>query len=242
VELKSRNALVTGAGIRLGRAIAYGLVRRGVNVAIHYFHSAHGARQSAVEGEAAGVRVALLEADLADAAQAEALAGRAAAALGGLDILVNSAGIMERRPLAEVTPEDWDRVMNLNLRGAFFVAKGAAAVMAQRGGVIVNVADLAAFERWNGYPVHCIGKAGIVTMTELLAKSLAPKIRVNAIAPGAVLLPDDWDAEARAGLEASTPVGRLGQPSDVVAALTYLIEHDYVTGETLVVDGGRRIR
>jgi pteridine reductase len=242
VDLKGRNALVTGAGVRLGRALAFGLIRRGVNVAIHYHRSEHGAKQTAVEGEAAGVRIALLRADLADAREAEALPRRAAEALGGLDILINSAAIMERHPLDEVTPEDWDRTMNLNLRGAFFVAKGAAAVMAERGGAIVNIADLAAFERWKGYPVHCLSKAGIVTLTELLARSLAPRIRVNAVAPGAVLLPESFDADAKARLEQSTPLGRLGQPEDVFAAVRYLLEHDYLTGETLVVDGGRRIR
>ena len=242
MELKGRNALVTGAGVRLGRALASGLMRRGVHVAIHYHHSEHGARETALEGEAAGNTVALLKADLSDAAQAEGLARRAADALGGLDILINSAGIMERQPLAEVTPEDWDRTINLNLRGAFFVAKGAAAVMADRGGAIVNVADLAAFERWTGYPVHVISKAGVIAMTELLAKTLAPKIRVNAVAPGAVLLPDDWDEAAKERLVRSTPLGRLGTPDDVVAAVVHLLERDYVTGETLVVDGGRRIR
>ena len=242
MELKGRNALVTGAGIRLGRALAWGLMRRGVNVAVHHFHSSHGARQTAVEGEAAGVKVALLEADLSDAGVAEGLARRAADALGGLDIVVNSAAIMERRPLAEITPADWDRTMNLNLRGAFFVAKGAAAVMAEQGGVIVNIADLAAFERWRGYPAHCISKAGVVAMTELLAKALAPRVRVNAVAPGAVLLPHDWEAAAKEQLVSTTPLGRLGGPDDVVAAVVYLIERDYVTGETLVVDGGRRVR
>lgn len=242
VELRGRNALVTGAGIRLGRAIAFGLIRRGVNVAVHYFHSAPGARSTAVEGEAGGVKVALLEADVSDAVQAEALAGRASAALGGLDIVVNSAAIMERRPLAEVTPADWDRTMDLNLRGAFFVAKGAASVMAEKGGAIVNMADIAAFERWKQYPAHCISKAGIVAMTELLAKTLAPKIRVNAVAPGAVLLPEDWSAGARARVVGSTPLGRLGSPGDVVGAVLFLLEQEYVTGETLVVDGGRLLR
>jgi len=114
--------------------------------------------------------------------------------------------------------------------------------MEERGGAIVNIADLAAFEHWTGYPVHVISKAGVVTMTEVLARALAPRIRVNAIAPGAVLLPDGWDAEARARLEATTPLRRLGRPDDVVNAMIYLLENDYVTGETIVVDGGRRIR
>jgi NAD(P)-dependent dehydrogenase (short-subunit alcohol dehydrogenase family) len=242
VELRGKRALVTGGGIRLGRAIAHGLMRRGANVAIHYFHSEHGARQTAVEGEALGAKVALLKADLTDGEQAGALAGRAKDALGGLDVLVNSAAIMEKRPLAEVTPADWDRTMNLNLKGAFFVARGAAAAMAEQGGVIVNIADLAAFQRWRSYPVHAISKAAVVTMTEVLANALAPKIRVNAVAPGAILPPDDWDEPARRRLAEATPLGRLGKPEDVVAAVLYLIENDYVTGQTVVVDGGRLLR
>jgi pteridine reductase len=243
VELRGRNALVTGAGQRIGRAIAYGLIRRGVNLAIHYHRSAHGAKATMMEGEVAGVRVAMLKADLGDAAAAEALPARAAEALGGgLDIAVLSAAVMERRPLAEVTPADWDRVMNLNLRGTFFVAKGAAAAMGEKGGAMVALADLAAYQRWRHYPVHTVSKAGVVALSELLAKALAPRVRVNAVAPGAVLLPDDWDAASRAKLVASTPLGRLGTPDDVVRAVLFLLENDYVTGTTLVVDGGRLLR
>jgi pteridine reductase len=239
VELRGRSALVTGGGQRIGRAISYGLIRRGVNVAIHYHESEHGAKATAMEGEVAGVRVAMLKADLADATAAEALASRAKEALGSLDIAVLSAGIMERRPLADVAPADWDRVMNLNLRGTFFVAKGAGAAMAETGGAIVTLADVAAFQRWRNYPVHVLSKAGVVAATELLAKSLAPKVRVNAVAPGAVLLPVGWDDEARRKIVASTPLGRLGTPDDVVRAVLFLLENDYVTGTTLVVDGGR---
>jgi NAD(P)-dependent dehydrogenase (short-subunit alcohol dehydrogenase family) len=242
VELRGRNALVTGGGVRLGRVLAQALMRRGLNVAVHHHHSEQGAREAAAAGEAMGVTVATLKADLTDPAAAEALAARARDALGGLDVLINSAAIMVRRPLAEVSPEDWDRTMDLNLRGAFFVAKGAVAAMGERGGAIVNIADLAAFERWKGYPVHCISKAGVVAMTELLAKALAPRIRVNAVAPGAVLPPEGWGESERAHLADSTPLGRLGNPADVANAVLFLLEHDYVTGETLVVDGGRRIR
>ena len=257
MDLRGRNALVTGAGQRIGRAIAYGLIRRGVNVAIHYHRSEHGAKATMMEGEVAGVRVAMLRADLSDAAAAEALPARAAEALGGggggggLDIAVLSAAVMERRPMAEVTPADWDRVMNLNLRGTFFAAKGAAAAMAARrppaggslpAGAVVALADLAAFQRWRQYPVHGISKAGVVALCELLAKTLAPAVRVNAVAPGAVLLPEDWDQAARDKLVASTPLGRLGTPDDVVRAVLFLLENDYLTGTTLVVDGGRLIR
>jgi NAD(P)-dependent dehydrogenase (short-subunit alcohol dehydrogenase family) len=148
---------------------------------------------------------------------------------------------MEKRPLAEVTPSAWDRVMNLNLKSTFFAAKGAAAAMGEQGGAIVTLADIAAFQRWKHYPVHVISKAGVVTATELLAKILAPRVRVNAVAPGAILPPPDWDDEARRRLVASTPLGRIGTPDDVVRAVIFLLENDYLTGTTLVVDGGRRL-
>jgi pteridine reductase len=240
--LKGKSALVTGGGRRLGRAIAWGLARRGVNVAIHYRGSEAGAKATAQDAEVFGVRAALLRADLVVAEEAEALPARARDALGALDIVVSGAAVMERRPFAEVTPADWDRTMDLNLRGTFFVAKGAAAVMGETGGAIVHLADVAAFERWRDYPVHCLSKAGVVALTEFLAKTLAPRVRVNAVAPGAVLLPDDWPADAVKRLTASTPLQRLGKPDDVFNAVVFLLENDYVTGETLVVDGGRRVR
>jgi pteridine reductase len=242
VDLKGRRALVTGGGRRLGRALAWGLARRGVHLAIHYHRSEAGAKATAQDAEVLGVRVALLPADLTVAEEAEALPARAREALGGLDVVVNGAAVMERRPFAEVAPEDWDRAMDLNLRGTFFVSKGAAAAMGEAGGAIVNLADIAAFERWRDYPVHCVSKAGVVALTELLAKVLAPRIRVNAIAPGAVLLPQDWPDDAARRLAASTPLGRIGRPDDVFSALVFLLESDFITGETLVVDGGRLVR
>jgi pteridine reductase len=242
VVLKGKAALVTGAGRRVGRAIAYGLARRGVHVAIHYHGSESGAKATAMEAEVFGVRAPLLRADLSMAAEAEALAGRAREALGALDVVVSGAAVMERRRLEDVTPADWDRAMDLNLRGTFFVAKGAAAAMGEAGGVIVNIADVAGFERWRDYPVHCLSKAGVVALTELFAKALAPRIRVNAVAPGAVLLPQEWPDDAARRLAASTPLGRIGRPDDVFNAVVFLLENDFVTGETLVVDGGRLVR
>jgi len=242
VVLKGKSALVTGGGRRLGRAIAWGLARRGVHIAIHYRESESGARATAQDAEVFGVRAPLLRADLSIAEEAEALPARARDALGALDIVVNGAAVLERRRLEEVTPADWDRAMDLNLRGTFFVSKGAAAVMRETGGAIVNLADIAAFERWRNYPVHCLTKAGVVALTELFAKALAPRIRVNAVAPGAVLLPQDWPDDAAKRLAQSTPLGRIGRPDDVYNAVVYLLENDFVTGATLVVDGGRLVR
>jgi len=141
-----------------------------------------------------------------------------------------------------VTPEVWDAMFALNLRAPFLICQAAAPLMRKDGGAIVNIADLAAFESWPAYIPHSISKAGVVKMTSSLAKALGPSIRVNAIAPGAVLLPKDWDASAADRLISTTPLKRLGNPQDVVGAMLYLLGADYVTGETLIVDGGRHIR
>jgi pteridine reductase len=130
----------------------------------------------------------------------------------------------------------------LNLRAPFFAAQAAARVMGERGGVIVNLADLAALETWPAYVPHGISKAGVVQMTRALARVLAPHVRVNGVAPGAVLLPDDWGDSETERLSSTTPLARIGSPDDVVGAVLYLLSADYVTGETIVVDGGRHVR
>ena len=242
MDLEGRRALVTGAGRRLGRAIAVGLARRGVHVAIHHLVSESGARAAAAEAEGLGVAAELLRADLAVAEEAEALAARARDALGGLDVVVNSAAILERCPVSEVGPAAWDRTMDLNVRAPFFVSKGAAAAFGDAGGAIVNIADVAAFERWREYPVHCVSKAAVVALTEMLAKALAPSVRVNAVAPGPVELPDERGDAATRHLLETTPLRRLGRPDDVVSAVLFLIESDFITGATVVVDGGRTVR
>ena len=243
MELGGRRALVTGAGRRVGQAIAVGLARAGCDVAVHYHGSATGAGETVERIRAAGRRAELVQADLRDAAAARALADQAARALGGLDILVNSAGVMREQRVEDVTPEGWDETLDLNLRAYFFVAQGAIPHLRRTKGRIVNLADEAAFEVWPGYVPHCVSKAGVVMLTKGLARVLAPDITVNAVAPGAVLPPDAWDDKARQRLARTTPLQRLGSPDDVVQAVRYLLEGgDYVTGTTLVVDGGRLIR
>jgi len=243
VDLSGRRALVTGAGRRVGQAIALGLARAGCDLALHYHGAREGIEATARDVRAAGRRAAPLQADLRDAAAARGLADQAAALLGGLDILVNSAGIMVRQRIEDVTPESWDATLDLNLRAYFFVAQGAIRYLRPARGRIVNLADLAAFEPWPEYVPHCISKAGVVMLTQGLARALAPDVTVNAVAPGAVLLPEAWDDATRAHFAKTTPLARLGSPDDVVQAVRYLLEGgDYVTGTTLVVDGGRSIR
>jgi pteridine reductase len=180
---------------------------------------------------------------LTDAQAARNLAGRVLAEFGRLDVLVNSAAVMHRLSLEETTPEQWDAIQDLNLRAVFFCTQGAAPALRAASGKVVNLADLAGLEPWPGFAAHSVSKAGVVMLTKVLARALAPTVTVNAIAPGAVLVPDDYDVEERERLARATPLRRLGAPADVISALLYLLEGgDFVTGEILVVDGGRYIR
>jgi pteridine reductase len=242
VELRERVALVTGAGRRVGRALAVALGREGMRLAVHYNASADEARETARLVAAAGGTATLFHADLTRADVPARLAADVVRDLGGLDVLVNSAAVMERTPLGEVTPEAWDAMFALNLRAPFFLAQAAAPHLTRTRGAIVNIADLAAFETWPAYVPHGISKAGVVYLTRALARALAPAVRVNAIAPGTVLLPESWSEEDAARLRDTTPLRRLGSPEDVSGAALYLLRADYVTGETLIVDGGRHVR
>jgi pteridine reductase len=243
MELRGRVALVTGAGRRLGRAMAAALAGRGMTVAIHHHASSQGAYELKQEILDAAGRAACFDADLTDAAAARSLPQRVVQELGRLDVLVNSAAVMHRLSLEDTTPEQWDGILNLNLRAVFFCTQGAAPALRASRGKVINLADLAGLEPWSGFAAHSVSKAGVVMLTKILALSLAPEVTVNAIAPGAVLVPDEYDADERERLARATPLRRLGDPSDVISALLYLLEGgDFVTVEVLVVDGGRRIR
>ena len=243
MQLDGAAALVTGAGSRIGQAIAIGLARAGCDVAIHYHGSAKGAKETAQAVKAAGRRAELLQADLRDAHAARALADEAARRLTRLTVLVNSSGVMVRELVEDVTPESWNGTFDLNLRAMFFVSQGAISHLRRAKGKIVNMADIAGLEPWPGYIPHCISKAGVIMLTKALASALAPEVAVNAIAPGAVLLPEAWDQQSRDHIRETTPLKRLGSPDDVVAAVRFLVAGtDYATGTILVIDGGRLIR
>jgi len=243
MQLAGRVALVTGAGRRLGRAFASALAGRGMTLALHYNASKAGAESLRGEIEARGGRAECFPADLGDADAARKLAGRVADELGRLDVLVNSAAVMHHVSMEDTTPELYDEVLDLNLRSVFFVSQGAAPFLRKAGGKIVNLADLGGLEPWPGYAAHSVSKAGVVMLTRILARSLAPEVTVNAIAPGAVLVPDEYSEAERSRLAETTPLKRLGKPDDAVQALLYLLEHaDFVTGDVLVVDGGRVLR
>src|SRR5262245_43497506 len=181
-KLTGTVALVTGGAVGVGRAIAESLAREGADVAIGYRRSATEARRAVRALEALGVRAVALQADLSEPAQARRLVTSVARRLGRLDLLVNNAAVFVRTPLATVTPAQFDRVLDVNLRGAFFCCQAAARVM-KRGGRIVNIADIGAARAWPGYIPYTISKAGLVALTRSLAVALAPTIQVNAVAP-----------------------------------------------------------
>jgi pteridine reductase len=242
MELSGRVALVTGSGRRVGRAIALALGDRGMRVAVHYHASAEGAAETARIIAENGAEAHLIAADLRQPEAPSSLIRDVVKHFGALDVLVNSAAVMVRTPLGEVSSDTWDDMFALNLRAPFFCAQAAAPTMRDRGGVIVNIADLAGLEVWPGYIPHGITKAGVLQMTRALARTLAPAIRVNAVAPGSVMLPESWGVEVGERLARTTPLRRLGSPDDVAQAVLYLLDADYVTGHTVIVDGGRHLR
>ena len=209
---------------------------------MHYHASVEAAEATLRAVREAGRRGERFAADLRDPAAARELPGRVAETFGRLDVLVNSAAVMVRRELDAITPEDWNDALALNLSAALFTAQGAAPHLRRTHGKIVNLADLAAYEVWPAYLPLNVSKAGVVMLTQGLARVLAPEVTVNAVAPGAVLPPDDWPTEARDHLAATTPLRRLGTPEDVVRAVLFLLASDYVTGIVVPVDGGRLVR
>ena len=271
MEIRNRVALVTGGAHRVGKSIALALAAAGAHTVITYLHAAGEAARTSREIEAHSVQGLALRLDQREPAQIAALLDAVRERFGRLDILVNSAAIMERRPIFDITPEDWDRTLDTNLRGPFFVAQSAARLMLENkpgaarltggelhgveahalhegggaqdaAGCIVNISDLAALRPWPSYVAHSVSKAGLVALSRALAAALAPSIRVNAIAPGAVLRPPDWSNERWARLSRSAPLGRPGTPDDVAQAVMYLVRSEFITGQLLVLDGGRELR
>jgi NAD(P)-dependent dehydrogenase (short-subunit alcohol dehydrogenase family) len=238
-ELAGRVALVTGGAVRVGREIARALADAGADVAIGYHRSAAEARATVRDLERRGVRALALRADLARPREARALVAATVRGLGRLDVLVNNAALFVRTPVLTATPAQFDRLLAVNLRGPFFVSQAAARAMGRRGGRIVNIADVGAVRAWPGYVPYGVSKAGVLMLTRGLAAALAPRVQVNAVAPGVVLLPEGFPAAAGRRLAARIPMGRHGRPADVAQAVRFFATcSTYITGQVLFVDGG----
>lgn len=241
--LAGRRALVTGGAVRVGRALSLELADMGIDVVVHHRSSAQAAADTAAECRSRGVRAAVVGGDLGSAAGARAVVAEAQEALGGIDVLVNSAANFVAAAFDETTEEEMDLALAVNLKGPFFCAQAAAPAMIAAGfGRIVNIADVAGLEPWPRFTAHSVAKAGVVMLTRSLAQTLAPAVTVNAIAPGTVLMPDGSSDDATRRSVEKSVLKRVGSLDDVAGALRYLLEADYVTGHTLVVDGGRLVR
>lgn len=243
MNLKGKSVLVTGSAVRIGKAVALALARRGARLIIHYRHSSKEAQKTIQEIKRLGARAVGIQADLADLKEVEWLAREAWKAYGRLDVLINNAAVFPRTPLSRLTAEDWEQVMAVNLRAPFWLAKDLGLKMAAQGhGKIINLADFAAERPWIDYIPYCVSKAGVVAMTRALAKALAPKVQVNAISPGPILTPADLSREERERAIRATPLKRWGSPDDIAQAVLFLLEGtDFMTGAVLPVDGGRLI-
>lgn len=236
--MKGKVALVTGAGKRLGRAVALRLAEEGMDVAVHYGTSARDAAEVVGKIEEMGQRAVAISADLKNVDQIRKLFLDAGNELGRLDLLVNSAANFLPGSVISTTEEIWDSSLDTNVKAPFFCAQAAAPMLRRSQGSIVNFADTGGLLGWPGYVGHSVAKAGVINLTKSLAKALAPDVRVNAIAPGTITMPGDppeWEQE----FIKLAPLRKTGEPSDISDAVVFLATSEFVTGHVLVVDGGR---
>lgn len=241
MDPSGKTALITGGAHRVGKAISLALARAGANIVINYNTSSAAADATAAEIEALGVEALAIQADISDHRQVEKMVAAAVDRFGSIDILVNSASLWRETPFPTNNFDDWHQVTATLINGSFFCANFVAPLMLAKGeGAIVNIIDLAAFEPWPNFMAHSVGKAALLALSRQLALELAPAVRVNAVAPGPVLPPPDYDDAKIARTAQKTLLNRWGAPEDVAEAVLYFIKADYVTGEVLAIDGGER--
>jgi pteridine reductase len=241
--LVGKTALITGAARRIGAALARTLHGAGANVVLHYRRSSLEAEALASALRAQRPRSAVtVQCDLLESGQLQPLAARAAAAFGGLDILVNNASSFYATAFGEITDRAWDDLIGSNLRAPLFLTQAAASDLTRTGGLVLNIVDIHGMRPLRDYSVYSVAKAGLIMLTKALARELAPHVRVNAIAPGPVLWPEGAEPALKEKILARTPLARPGTPDDVArAALFFAAEAPYVTGQILAVDGGRSV-
>ena len=250
MDIIGKTAVITGASGRLGGAIALGLAARGMDCVCHC-HADTSAAEAVVERiQATGRRAAAVRADLACAGDIERLF-ETAAAFGTVRVLINSAALFQRQPLAEMTAETISRTLAVNLTAPMLTSRHFVALLKADGldcrtaaapfAKIINLADVAATKPWAEYAAYCASKAGLAGLTQALAKELAPGITVNAVAPGIVTWPEPMTPTEEQKQLARIPAGRFGQPEDIAKSVAFLLDNDYITGHTLPIDGGRSL-
>jgi pteridine reductase len=241
MDLSDKVALITGSGVRLGRAMALALAERGCDVIVHYNRSADEADEVVARIRQMGRRAVALSSDLRDAGRAGELIERGAQALGQVDILINSASLFERGTLDETTEALWDDHLAVNLKAPFFLCQAFARQIGERRGHIINMVDWRAMHPGTAYIAYNMSKTGLLALTESLAQALGPNVQVNAIAPGAILPPPGDDGSYFRKLAQRVPLKRTGSPEEIVKGVLYLLDSDFVTGETLLITGGEHL-
>jgi pteridine reductase len=242
--LEGKSVLVTGGARRVGAAIARRLHAAGASVLLHYRDSEADAAALAAELNAARDKsAATVKAELLAPIAPKALVAAALEHFGGLDVLVNNASSFFPIAVGAIEASHWEELMGSNLRAPLFISQEAAPHLARRQGAIVNIVDIHADRPLKGYPVYSIAKAGLAALTRSLALELAPGVRVNGVAPGAIAWPEDgqFAPDERARILATTPLGRIGEPDDIAQAVHFLACAPYVTGQIIAVDGGRSV-
>lgn len=242
MEIKDKVALVTGAAMRVGRTIALALAGRGAHVAFTYLNDEEPWLETLAEIKAAGVKAMALPLEVRQKDGPGRVVEKVIGEFGRIDILVNNASVWLAAPFLGITPEAWETALAVNLTGPFLCSQAAAPhMLARQTGVIINITDLSAFQTWPGYAHHAASKAGLVALTRVMAAELAPHVRVNAIAPGTVLLPDQATEAKRQWAIENSLLKRVGTPEDVAKTVIFLAEMDFATGAVYFVDGGRAL-
>ena len=242
MKLNGKTAIVTGGAHRLGRAFAIGLASAGADVLVNYHSSEEDARRTVADIRALGRRAEAVRGDVSREEDVGHLLDACRKAFGRLDVLVNSASLFHSAPLESHSTAEWQRTLDVNLTAPFVLSREAAPLLrADGGGLIVNIADLSAFQPWPSYAAHAVSKAGLVHLTRVLARALAPDVRVNCVAPGTVLPPEGYTDAESDPKGARRVLRQECSPDDAVRALLYFVESDFVTGDVAIVDGGRML-
>ena len=239
MEIEDTDVLVTGSAVRVGRAMALRLAEEGANVAVHYRTSEEEAKDTADDVCERGGAATTVQSDLSTVEGARAAVDGAADGLGGIDVLVNSASVFNETPVEEVTEEDWNTNIDINLRAPFFASQRATERGAKK---VINIAGVAAERPFPSFVPYSVSKAGVVSLTKGLAKALAPEVTVNAVSPGTVLSPPDRPEEEERRIAEDTPVGRVGEPGDIADTVAFVVRSsDFLNGAVIDVDGGRSL-
>ncbi len=242
MDLKNKVALVTGAGVRLGQSIAVRLAQLGMRVIIHYHQSEKGAKQTAKLTNGGNYQHFVIQANLKDISSIKMLVRKSEEKLGPISVLINNAADFFPTPFFSTNEEDWNHLFEINLKAPFFLSQSVAKNMKKQGeGKIINLADVSVDRPWTGFLPYCASKAGLCSLTKGLARTLAPEIQVNAIAPGTVLPPPNHSEMDIVSSVENSLLKRIGSSEDIVNAVEYLLKSDFVTGTILPVDGGRSI-